>query len=100
MAEPMFPILNDEIIKAIPWAAIEPHEAQARRNHSQTLKGLASRGGLDVTEAVLVMLGRPLFFDKINAAQMAGYRTILMRELQKFEQARLTGATNAEPPHG
>lgn len=57
--EPMFPILNDPVIKAIPWAAIAPHEAQAQRNHSQTLRGLAGRGGLSVDEAVAVMMDQP-----------------------------------------
>ena len=57
--EPMFPILNDPIIKAIPWAAIAPHEAQAQRNHSQTLNRLAGRGGLSVDEAVAVMTDQP-----------------------------------------
>jgi hypothetical protein len=55
----MFPILNDPIIKAIPWAAIAPHEAQAQRNHSQSLNRLAQRSGLSVDEAVAVMLDQP-----------------------------------------
>lgn len=57
--ERMFPILGDACIKAIPWAAIAPHEAQARMNHSQTLDRLASRGGLSPCEAVAVMVGEP-----------------------------------------
>ena len=55
----MFPILNDQVIKAIPWAAIAPHEAQAQRNHSESLNRLASRGGLSVCEALAVMQGEP-----------------------------------------
>lgn len=85
-AEPMFPILNDPIIKAIPWAAIQPHEHQAQRNHGQTLKGLASRGGLDVAEAVLVLLDRSwTSFKGVSDGQMAEYRFLLMKELKQFE---------------
>lgn len=43
--------------KSIPWAAIEPHEAQALRNHDQTLARLAERGGLDPVEAAAVLDG-------------------------------------------
>ncbi len=54
-----FPILRDDVIKAIPWTAIAPHERQAQQNHSQTLNRLAQRGGLNVSEAVAVMEDRP-----------------------------------------
>lgn len=57
--EKMFPILHDACIKAIPWAAIAGHEAQAQRNHSQTLERLAGRGGLSPCEAVAVMTDAP-----------------------------------------
>ena len=88
-AEPMFPILNDPIIKAIPWAAIQPHEAQARINHGQSLKGLASRGGLDVAEAVLVLLDKSwTSFKGISDRQMVEYRFLLMKELKQFEAGR------------
>jgi hypothetical protein len=53
--EPMFPILGDPIIRAIPWAALAPHEPQARKNHSQTLRRLAERGGLGIEEAYCVL---------------------------------------------
>lgn len=43
---------------SIPWAAIEPHEDQARRNHGQSLEHLAERGGLSPCEAVAVMESR------------------------------------------
>lgn len=46
------------IVCAIPWAAIAPHEAQAERNHGQTLARLAARGGLGVCEAVAIMENR------------------------------------------
>ena len=45
---------------SIPWAMIAPHERQALRNHDQTLKRLAERGGLSPREAVCVLEGRSL----------------------------------------
>jgi len=47
-----------EIIIGLPWAMIAPHEAQAQRNHGQTLKRLAERGGLAVCEALAVLEDR------------------------------------------
>lgn len=44
---------------SIPWSLIEPHEAQAKRNHDQTLQRLAERGGLSPCEAVAVLEDRP-----------------------------------------
>ncbi|MER9628368.1 hypothetical protein [Mesorhizobium sp. M0296] len=87
--DPMFPILGDPIVKAIPWDAIRPHEVQALKNHYQALNRLAQRGGLSVVEAVLVMLGKPLHFNKITPGQMAHYRVILMQELMRFERERV-----------
>lgn len=57
MTERMFPILGSDIIKAIPWAVLEPHSRQAERNHSQTLERLAERGGLGVDEACGIIDG-------------------------------------------
>lgn len=42
----------------IPWSVIEPHEEQAKRNHSQTLARLAERGGLSACEALAVLEDR------------------------------------------
>jgi hypothetical protein len=39
----------------IPWAMIEPHEAQARKNHYQSLERLNERGGLSPCEIVAVL---------------------------------------------
>lgn len=54
-----FPIMGSKVIRSIPWQMIKPHEQQAQRNHGQTLHRLAQRGGLDPTEAVWVMTGKP-----------------------------------------
>lgn len=91
--EPMFQILNDPIIKAIPWAAIAPHSAQAQRNHSQTLAGLDRRGGLSVCEAVAVMTGAP--WKKLNQTWA---RAKLMCLVLDFE--RTSTPTNPTPDKG
>jgi len=46
------------IVVAIPWAMIAPHEAQAQKNHAQSLERLAERGGLTTYEALAVLEGR------------------------------------------
>lgn len=43
----------------LPFEMILPHEQQAQRNHSQSLKLLASRGGLSACEALAVLEDRP-----------------------------------------
>lgn len=69
----MFPILapmhiNDErkveaagfrSLRSIPWDMIASHEAQAERNHGQTLSELAGRCGLSACEALAVIEDRP-----------------------------------------
>jgi hypothetical protein len=87
--EPMFPILNDTMIKCIPWAAIAPHEKQAQRNHSQTLRGLAGRGGLSIHEAYHIMKDQewPRGF-KRSPSNDAAYRRALMQLLYVFEENR------------
>lgn len=88
--EPMFPILNDPMIRAIPWAALQPHEAQARRNHSQSLRTLASRGGLSICEAYHILKDQPypMRAPKQTPAIRAAYRVALMRLVHTFEQDR------------
>jgi hypothetical protein len=82
--EPMFPILN-----RIPWAALAPHEKQAERNHSQTLRGLASRGGLSIHEAYHIMKDQewPRGFQR-SEVNDARYRVALMVLLRDFEKGR------------
>lgn len=52
-----FPIMGCNIIASIPWAILAPHEQQAQRNHRQSLKQLAERGGLAVSEAIAIING-------------------------------------------
>ncbi len=43
----------------VPWDFLAPHEAQARRNHDQSLIRLAERGGLDPVEMYWIVNGLP-----------------------------------------
>lgn len=54
-----FPIMNDPEITWVPWRMMAPHEAQAYRNHSQSLSELARRCGLSICEALAVVEDRP-----------------------------------------
>lgn len=40
---------------SVPWEMLEPHEAQAKRNHDQPLARLAERGGLSPQEMLMVL---------------------------------------------
>lgn len=42
----------------VPWNFVAPHEAQAQRNHSQTLNRLKDRGGLSPSELLAVLEDR------------------------------------------
>lgn len=46
------------VVTGLPWTILAPHEAQAMKNHSQTLKTLAGRGGLSASEALAVIEDR------------------------------------------
>lgn len=48
-----FPIMEGG--PSVPWEVMEPHEAQAQRNHGQSLLRLAQRGGLAPEEAWAVV---------------------------------------------
>lgn len=57
-----FPILGTN--KTIPWNIICHHEEQALRNHGQTLKRLAERGGCDWVETLAILENRQ--YKKMN----------------------------------
>ena len=44
--------------ESVDWDLVAPHEAQAQRNHDQTLNRLAERGGLSPSELVTVLEDR------------------------------------------
>ena len=54
-----FPILSEfhGWRKEVPFDFVAPHESQAKRNHSQSLKKLAERGGLSPVELYAVIRG-------------------------------------------
>jgi hypothetical protein len=59
-AKPMrtvMPIMGSTLLSEIPFAMLVPHEAQALKNHSQTLERLAQRGGLAHSEAIDILEG-------------------------------------------
>lgn len=55
LEERRFPVLDAGF--SVPWRLVAPFEAQAERNHNQTLQRLAERGGLDPVELWAVMHG-------------------------------------------
>lgn len=69
---------------SIPWDMIAPHERQADRNHYQTLKRLAERGGLSPAEAVAVLEDREY---RQMGNQEAADRLKAMVEAWRLEQA-------------
>ena len=71
--------------RTVPWGILAPHEAQALRNHSQTLKRLAERGGLALCEMCAIIEERRWrSMDDTEA-----YERVL-REIEKFN-------SNGEP---
>lgn len=57
MTSKTFPVLKGKYLRCVPWEFVAPHEAQAQKNHSQTLKRLAERGGLSPHEMMCAMTG-------------------------------------------
>ena len=54
-AFPVLESIGDRQQIYIPYNIIAPHEAQAIKNHRQTLQRLAERGGLDWTEILAIL---------------------------------------------
>lgn len=72
----LFPILKSNVFRAIPWSMLEPHEGQAEKNHYQSLKRLAERGGLSPCEAVAVLEDRKYHRMSDDEAEMALIRLL------------------------
>lgn len=70
---------------AVPWAMIEPHEAWAQKNHGQTLRRLADRGGLSASEVLAVLDDR-------------GYETIPIVKACRELNARILAWEEAMTP--
>ena len=57
-----FPIRRPHMGRsALPWALVEPHRAQARTNHGESLERLAEQGGLDWVDLWLVLSDQFLY---------------------------------------
>jgi hypothetical protein len=87
----LFPVMDGP---SIPWAMIEPHEAQAKKNHDQSIQELAERGGLDTYEACCVLEGRNLYRNAdipLPATKGSGefYRQRLRRHIKKDTSTEL-----------
>lgn len=79
----------------LPMEMIEPHEDQARKNHNQSLRELASRGGLSACEALAVLEDRPwrrMDEAKANEALCRAIATWVDDELEEIEQRKLDDA--------
>lgn len=57
-----------KFLRSIPWELIKDHEAQAYKNHSQTLSRLNERGGLDPVEMYAVM--NNLLWNKVKLSPL------------------------------
>lgn len=82
-----FPIMGDYCsrVGTIPWEILQPHEEQAYKNHSQSLKRLAERGGLSFSEAVAIIEDRP-WRRMENAWVILAYYVLKYRRDQKRQK--------------
>ncbi len=63
-----YPIQDGPVV---PWSVMAPHEAQCQKNHGQSLKRLAERGGLGAAEAYCIIKGLSLrAFDTVGHNQL------------------------------
>lgn len=58
MTRTVMPIMGATLLSEIPFAMLVPHEAQALKNHGQSLERLAQRGGLGHSEAIDILEGQ------------------------------------------
>jgi len=85
-----FPIMSSALMHKVPWDFIAPHERQAHRNHYQSLKRLAERGGLSVCEALAVVEGRQWHrMDQVDAASQ------LINKVREWRATALSKAKGA-----
>lgn len=81
--------------RGVPWGMVAGHDRQADRNHRQSLKELAERGGLDPIELLAVLDDRPYPFKTVEAnhkAVMEGAVGELLRRVSVW-----TNATGTRP---
>ena|SRR6185369_9425476 len=93
-----FPILDSvhdvlpTLPRSVPWSLVDPHEPQALKNHNQTLKRLAERGGLDWSELADVIEGKSwdgrAFSSKSDPEYVLRLASAAARVLRKVNQHR------------
>jgi hypothetical protein len=71
-----------QVVIAVPWDMLAPHQAQAIKNHSQTLERLAQRGGLDASEAMAIIDGVDVFSRRVNEIEDQRRLSQLLAEWQ------------------
>ena len=81
--ETKFPILGSKPKEYIPLDIISLHEEQALRNHTQTLKRLAERGGLGWVEALFVLEDKDYDFHTKLTEMSARIKVLEIVDLQK-----------------
>lgn len=84
----VMPIMGAALLSEIPFAMIAPHEAQALRNHSQSLERLAQRGGLAACEAIDIIEGRRWG----SAKPCIENERYLINKVRAWRAAKATGA--------
>lgn len=91
----MFPVLNDSVLKAVPFAFLEKGREQALRNHGQTLERLHQRGGLDPAEMLCIVRGQSWSYGASGVGHlvMAEVRVALLEELCRWEKSFFGGSS-------
>ena len=74
--------------RSVPWPFLEPHEARARTNHSQTLERLAQRGGLGPEEVLAIVRDKGLRY-VLELAKLPKPQVVaeLIAELERWRNA-------------
>lgn len=85
----VMPVMSSKYLSAIPMKMLLPYEAQAIRNHGQTLHRLASRGGMCPPEILDVMDGR-----KWGSSKACDENDVL---LSKRVERYITSLESAQP---
>ena len=73
--------------RSVPWDVVEPHNAQARKNHSQSVERLAERGGLHPIELVAVMEDKEYPCDGVYKDRMK-YAVDILTAMAGIEELR------------
>jgi len=92
MPDRMMPIMGSVLMNQIPFAMLEPHAEQARRNHGQSLHTLCERGGLNPAEALAILDGKS-WDAYLHCEDNA---RVLINRVRKWRAALTKGGHHAE----